>query len=154
MRTVLYLDDSPDDRILMETACRRAGAAFRLKTTQSAAEAIRYLTGEGEFANRAENPLPDLIFLDLKLPEMDGFGVLRWIRANTATRDIPVALYSGSCIAADIARGYAEGANYFIIKPTQFAALIEIVRAADQCLAANSKECEALARFAAAPQPQ
>ena len=80
---------------------------------------------------------------------MDGFQVLSWIRCNCATRAVPVALYTGSLIAEDIAKGYAEGADYFITKPPQFGTVIDIVRAVDKCLAADSANCEALARFSA-----
>jgi CheY-like chemotaxis protein len=153
MKTVLYVDDSPNDRFLFERACQRAQASFRLKTVQSGGEAIRYLGGEGDFGNRAEHPVPDLIFLDLKMPDMDGFEVLRWIRTNAATRSIAVTLFTGSFIPEDVAKGYSEGANYFISKPPELATLIEILRAADGCLAADPKNCEALARFATPPEP-
>ena len=151
MKTLLYVDDSPDDRLLVQRACAKARVSFQLKTVDSGIQAIRYLSGELEFGNRAEHPLPDLILLDVKMPEMDGFQVLRWIRANPKTRLIPVALYSGSLIAEDIAKGYAEGANCFISKPPQLSMLTEIVRAANECLAADSTTFKALARFSATP---
>jgi CheY-like chemotaxis protein len=154
MKTLLYVDDDPNDRLLVESACRRASVSFRLKTSESGVEAIRYLSGEGEFDNRAEHPLPDLILLDLKMPEMDGFEVLRWIRANPATRTIPVALYSGSSLSEDIAKGYSQGANYFISKPPQLATLIDFARAVDECLAAEPDNREALARFSATGKPR
>ena len=151
MKTLLYVDDSPDDRLLVQRACERARVSFQLKTVDSGIEAIRYLSGEREFADRAEHPLPDLILLDLKMPEMDGFEVLRWIRSNSATRLIPVVLYTASFIASDIARGYAEGATHFISKPPKLSTLTEIVRAANQCLASGATNCEALARYSAPP---
>ncbi len=126
-----------------------AQVSFRLKTVESGFEAIRYLSGEDEFGDRAENPIPDLILLDLNMPEADGFQVLRWIRSDATMRTIPVALYTASIIAEDIAKGYSEGANYFISKPPQLATLIEIVRAVDKCLVTDLTNCEALARFSA-----
>ena len=149
MKTLLYVDDSADDRLLVQRACRRARVSFGLQTLESGVEAIRYLNGEGEFADREEHPLPDLILLDLKMPAMDGFQLLSWIRCNCAMRAVPVALYTGSLIAEDIAKGYAEGADYFITKPPQFGTVIDIVRAVDKCLAADPTNCEALARFSA-----
>ena len=154
MKTLLYVEDSPDDRFLVERACGMGQVSFLLKTVESGFEAIRYLSGEEEFGDRAENPIPDLILLDLQMPEADGFEVLRWIRGDPTTRAIPVALYTGSFIAEDIAKAYSEGANYFITKPSQLAALIEIVRAVDQCLASDSTRCEALARFSTPAGPR
>jgi CheY-like chemotaxis protein len=147
MKTVLYVDDNPNDRFLVERACRNGPVSFLLKTTNSGTAAIRYLSGDGGFANRTENPFPNLILLDLKMPEMDGFQVLRWIRTNPSTQMIPVALFSASLIPGDAAKSYAEGANYFIVKPSALTTLIEIVRAADEFLASDSKTCESLTRF-------
>jgi CheY-like chemotaxis protein len=91
MKTLLFVDDDPNDRYLVEMGCAMAHVSFLLKTVASGVEAIRYLNAEGEFADRVEHPLPDLIFLDLKMPEMDGFQVLRWIRSHPATRMTPLA---------------------------------------------------------------
>ncbi len=153
MKTVLYVDDNPNDRFLVERACRNGRASFLLKTSNSGTVAIRYLSGDGEFANRSENPFPDLILLDLKMPEMDGFQVLRWIRTTPDTQMIRVALFSASLIPGDVAKGYAEGADYFIIKPSALTTLIEIVRAVDEFLASGSKNDEALTRFSE-PEPR
>src|SRR6266480_7409449 len=147
MKTLLFVDDEPNDRLLVELGCERAGVSFLLKTVESGVEAIRYLSGEGQFADRLEHPLPDLIFLDLKMPEMDGFHVLRWIRSHPATGTTPVTVYSASFIPEDIAKGYSEGANHFVIKPSDLTVLVDIFRAADKCLAADPWNGDALAAF-------
>ena len=149
MKTLLFVDDNPNDRLLVEVACRWAKVSFLLKSVESGVEAIRYLGGEGAFADRSEHPLPALIFLDLKMPQMDGFQVLRWIRNHGATRTTPVAVYSASFIPEDIAKGYSDGADYFITKPSDLTVLIDIFRAADKCLAADPGNDDALAQFSA-----
>jgi len=147
MKTLLFVDDSPNDRLLVEMGCKRAQVSFLLKTVESGIEAIRYLSGEGRFADRVEHPLPDMIFLDLKMPEMDGFQVLRWIRSHPATCVTPVAVYSASFIPEDVAKGYSDGANYFITKPSDLTVLIDIFRAADKYITTDPRNDDLLARF-------
>jgi len=147
MKMLLYVDDDPNDRLLAETACGMARVSFALKTMESGVDAFRYLSGSGAQADRAVHPLPDLIFLDLKMPEIDGFEVLRWARNRAETRATPIAIYSASLIPEDIAKAHSLGANYFISKPSSLTVLVDIFRAADQCLAIDSWNGEALAQF-------
>jgi|SRR6185295_17860665 len=153
MKTVLYVDDDPNDRFLVKNAKRIAAVSFDLKTAAGGGVALRYLGGEGEFANRTDHPLPDFILLDLKMPEMDGFEVLRWVRANPATTTTPVALFSSSLIPEDVARGYLNGANYFIIKPAKFATLVDILQAVDEFLATSPNASVSLSKFSAPAEP-
>ena len=146
MKTLLFVDDDPNDRLLAETACERARVSFLLKTMESGVEAFRYLSGSGAYADRAAHPLPELIFLDLKMPEIDGFEVLRWARNRAETRTTPIAIYSASLILEDIAKAYSLGASYFITKPSSLTVLLDIFRAADKCLA-DPWNGEALAQF-------
>jgi len=147
MKTLLFVDDDPNDRLLAETACRMARVSFALKTVESGVDAFRYLSGSGAYADRAVHPLPELIFLDLKMPEIDGFEVLRWARNRGETRTTPVAIYSASLILEDIAKAYSLGANYFITKPSSLTVLLDIFRAVDRCLADEPWNDEALAQF-------
>jgi CheY-like chemotaxis protein len=147
VKTLLFVDDDPNDRHLVEIACERAKVSFRLRTVESGLDAVRYLSGEGEFADRVEHPLPDLVFLDLKMPEIDGFQVLRWIRSQPAASRIPVVLYTASLIQEDIAKARSDGADYFITKPSDLGLLVDIFRAADKCLAAEPWDGDALTRF-------
>jgi CheY-like chemotaxis protein len=125
MRTVLYADDDPDDRLLMATACRKAGASFRLETTDTGGGAI------GLLASREPDTFPSLVLLDLKMPDQNGFEVLQWIRANPATQALFVVLYSTSMMRADIARAEAAGASLFVAKPTALADLVALAAAVD-----------------------
>jgi CheY-like chemotaxis protein len=147
MKTLLFVDDDPNDRLLAETACGMARVSFALKTMESGGDAFRFLSGSGAYADRAAHPLPDLIFLDLKMPEIDGFEVLRWARNRAETRATPVAIYSASLIPEDIAKAHSLGANYFITKPSSLTVLLDIFRAADECMAVDAWNCEALVQF-------
>jgi CheY-like chemotaxis protein len=83
-------------------------------------EAILYLCAREKFSNRAEYPLPDLILLDLKMPRMDGFELLRWIKNQPELCNIRVIVLTSSTQYDDINRAYQLGANSFLIKPQEF----------------------------------
>src|SRR5260221_5710375 len=104
MKTLLFVDDDPNDRLLAETACGMARVSFLLKTVESGVDAFRYLSGSSAYADRAVHPLADLIFLGFKIPEMDGFEVLRWARYRGQTSATPVVIYSASLIPEDISQ--------------------------------------------------
>jgi CheY-like chemotaxis protein len=83
-------------------------------------EAIWYLKGEGKFSNRAEYPVPDLLLLDLKMPIMDGFEVLRWVRQQPHLAGLRVLVLTSSDSLQDVNLAYKLGANSFLVKPLEF----------------------------------
>ena len=84
------------------------------------AEAIQYLNGEGPFSNRDEYPLPALVLLDLKMPRVDGFEVLKWVRAQPGLRTLLVVVLTSSEDLRDVNRAYELGANSFLVKRMDF----------------------------------
>src|ERR1017187_8250988 len=122
-QTVLYVEDSEDDFLLFKLASRKCGTPFSLQHAADGERAIAYLSGEGDYADREEYPFPDLVFLDLKMPRLDGFEVLEWIRSNPATRTLPVVVLAGSSFRADIRRALELGANSYAAKPAKFEGL-------------------------------
>src|ERR1043165_4456184 len=93
---VLYVEDEETDRFLMQRAFRKQGLEALLQTVNDGQKAIDYLSGSGDYGNRAQHPMPALILLDLNLPEVHGFDVLRWIRAHPMHRELPVVIFSSS----------------------------------------------------------
>ena len=83
-------------------------------------QAIAYLNGAEDYADREAHPYPDLLLLDLRMPRLDGFEVLEWIRANPATKTLPVVVLAGSSFRADIRRALELGANSYAAKPAKF----------------------------------
>jgi CheY-like chemotaxis protein len=79
---VLHVEDDENDVLLMRQAWTRVDVQNPLKVVSDGREAIAYLSGEGQYANRVEHPLPCLVLLDLKMPKMTGLDVLRWIRSQ------------------------------------------------------------------------
>ena len=126
-QTVLYVEDSANDFALLERASRKCGTPFSLQRAADGEEAIAYLTGTGTFANREEYPFPDLVLLDLKLPRLDGFELLHWIRSTPLTRSLPVVVLAGSSFRADVRRALELGANSYAVKPGTFEELQVLV---------------------------
>jgi len=121
---ILLVEDNPVDVMLMRRAFRELEFSYRLAVVGDGAQAIQYLNGEGPYAARAEFPFPNLLLLDLGLPHVDGFQVLRWLRSQKTLQHLPVIVLSGSSFSPDIKRAYAAGANSFLTKPSGLAELI------------------------------
>jgi two-component system response regulator len=128
MRTILQVEDDPNDVFLLQHAMQKVGVRNPLQVAQDGQEAIDYLQGAGKFANRAEFPFPDVVLLDLKLPFVMGLDVLKWIREQPWTA-LVVLILTASAENEEIAAAYRLGANAFLTKPSEAAHLVDIVRA-------------------------
>jgi CheY-like chemotaxis protein len=126
VQPILLVEDDPDDALLAERAFRRTNVANPLRVVADGDEAVAYLAGEGRFADREANPLPVLVLLDLKLPRRSGFEVLEWLRAEPGLERLPVVVLTSSRETTDIDRAYELGANSYVVKPVDFASLMEI----------------------------
>lgn len=126
--TVLLAEDDPDDILLTQLAFEKARLANPLQVVRDGEEAIAYLTGDGRFENRAEYPLPILILLDLKMPRMNGFQVLEWLRKQPDLGHVPVAIMTSSDHDPHITRAYQLGADSYLRKPPDAAALLALVQ--------------------------
>jgi DNA-binding response OmpR family regulator len=127
--TILHVEDDPNDVVLLDHACRKAGIDCEIKRVADGEEAIAYLMGKDEFADRGQFPLPQLILLDLKMPHLSGFDVLQWRRENDKIRTVPVVVLSSSNHDLDLVRAYELGVNSYLIKPVSFDSLVSIVKA-------------------------
>jgi CheY-like chemotaxis protein len=125
---ILLVEDREDDVLLIRRAFKKAGLDTPLHVVADGNEAIAYLSGERQYANRAEHPLPDLILLDLKMPGLDGFEILAWIRQQPGIRGIAVVVLTSSDQIRDVNRAYALGANSFLVKPIDFENYTELSR--------------------------
>ena len=117
---ILLAEDLDNDVVLIRRAFQRAGFTNLIKVVRDGEEAIAYLSGTGEYANRDEYPLPDLILLDLKMPKVGGFEVLQWLRRQPEIAGIPVVVLTTSDEITDVNRAYDLGANSFFVKPSDF----------------------------------
>jgi CheY-like chemotaxis protein len=115
------VEDDPNDVFLVEHEFKRA-PHLRLVHVGDGREAVRYLIGEGEYADRQKHPLPDVILLDLKMPGFSGFDFLEWLHSESPgdQRLIPVVVMSSSSLQEDVRRAYALGVNSYITKPVDW----------------------------------
>ncbi len=126
--TVLLCEDDPDDVLLTQIAFEKARLANPLQIVRDGEEAIAYLKGEGHFADRTRFPLPILVLLDLKMPKIDGFRVLEWLRGQPGLDRVCVAIMTSSDHDPDITRAYELGADSYLIKPPNAEALLALVQ--------------------------
>jgi two-component system response regulator len=124
-RRILLVEDNPDDEALTLRALKKSNILNEVTVARDGAEAVACLF-EGD---RTDTARPALVLLDLKLPKVDGFEVLRRIRADERTRLIPVVILTSSGQEEDILEGYLGGANAYVRKPVAFAGFAEAVRA-------------------------
>jgi CheY-like chemotaxis protein len=115
-KTVLLVDDDRNTALFVRFGLKHMPFPPALQYTPNALEAVQYLLGQGQFANRELYPLPDLILLDLKMPLMDGFELLEWVRSQPPFRLLPVVILSGSIHKLDTERALQLGANAFMVK--------------------------------------
>jgi CheY-like chemotaxis protein len=117
---ILLAEDLEDDILLIRRAFAAARVAIPLHVVRDGEEALAYLSGLGKYSSRDEFPLPDLILLDLKMPKMDGFEVLQWIRQHPQFKALRVIVLTSSEDISDVNRAYDLGANSFLVKPLEF----------------------------------
>lgn len=127
LQTILLVEDEENDVVFMEMALEKAGLTSAFQVAEDGAEAIDYLSGQGQFADRKRFPLPALVFLDLKLPRVMGMDVLEWIRNQAALDTMVVIVLTSSQQRADIQKACSLGANSYLVKPSNPLALAEIV---------------------------
>lgn len=115
---VLLVEDNPDDEELAVMALQSAGLRLPIVVARDGAEAIDRLVGTAADGGKPGRPL--IVLLDLKLPKVDGFGVLKRIRETESLRNLPVVILTSSDTDDDINRSYALGVNSYVRKPVAF----------------------------------
>lgn len=126
--TILLIEDNPDDAELTRIAFAEAAIDSQLVVVGDGAEALDYLFARGAHADRDATQLPSIVLLDLNLPKLDGREVLQALRANPATRGLPVVVLTTSTEPFDVEASYALGVNSYIRKPVDFGKFVEVVK--------------------------
>ena len=123
---ILLVEDREDDVIMLRRSFQKAGITNPMQVVRDGEEAIYYLSGTEKFSDRVEFPLPELILLDLKMPKLDGFEVLRWIRSQRSFSGVRVVVLTSSESIKDVNLAYSLGANSFLVKATNFSDFVEL----------------------------
>ena len=121
-KTILLVEDNPDDVELTIRAFRKNNILNQIHIARDGVEAIDWLAN----TDAPSCPLPAVVLLDLKLPKIDGLGVLRAIRAEERTRHLPVVILTSSKEDRDLANGYRLGANSYVRKPVDFGDFLKV----------------------------
>jgi len=126
--TVLIVEDEENDAFFLRDALKRAGIHNPIQVVEDGRLALDYLSGVGKFGDRTLYPLPSVIFLDLKLPQVNGLAILKWIREEAGLPSILVVVLTASRLDEDIERAYRLGANSYVVKPSSREKLVEILK--------------------------
>jgi two-component system response regulator len=127
-RIILLVEDNPDDEALTLRALKKNNIANQIVVARDGAEALDFLFGTGKFAGRDLSIKPEVVLLDLMLPKVDGFEVLKRIRGNPRTKLLAVVILTSSKEQQDIVHGYNLGANSYVRKPVDFQQFVDAVR--------------------------
>jgi CheY-like chemotaxis protein len=122
--TILIVDDDENDISLTQRAFSRINVHCTFQVLNNGQEAVDYLGGHGPYADRRKYPLPMMLLMDLKMPIMDGFEVLAWLRGRPGLKVIPAVVLSSSDSPADVTRAYELGANSFMAKSVNYDELL------------------------------
>jgi CheY-like chemotaxis protein len=118
--TILLAEDDQNDVMLIKRAFSKSHVINPIACVENGEEAVAYLAGHGEYADREQHPLPFMMLLDLKLPRLSGHEVLKWLREQPGLKRLPVVVLTSSREPSDINRAYEVGANSYLVKPVVF----------------------------------
>jgi CheY-like chemotaxis protein len=116
-KVILIVDDNPNDARMLESSMQRLKLQNRLETVSDGAGAINYIKGEGVYHDRVLYPPPLLLFLDLKMPSLDGFHVLDWLKRHPQYATFPVVVMGTDRESKQMSRAYDLGAKCYLTKP-------------------------------------
>jgi CheY-like chemotaxis protein len=128
-KNLLLVDDDINSPLLVTIALRQLHPPPLLCYVPNAIQATEYLLGRGAFADRLAHPWPHLVLLDLRMPIMDGFEFLVWVRARPEFKTLPIVVLTDSINPQDLSRAYQLGATSFLVKPPDMADLAEPLKA-------------------------
>jgi CheY-like chemotaxis protein len=125
---LFHINDSTDDQVLFQAACRTGHVRFNWHVTDSAEKGISYMKALIDQSKQVPVCWPDLVLLDILMPLVSGFEVLKFIRATPEVKHLPVVVWSGYGLPGNRERCLEMGANLFLIKPTEFSDVVKFAK--------------------------
>lgn len=125
---ILLAEDEETDVFFVSHALKQTGLSHLLVTVTDGKAAVDYLGGQAPYQDRTQHPLPALLLLDLKMPRMDGFGVLQWLKQTPGFAQLPVVVLTSSADEADREKALRLGASEYRIKPAKPKELVRILQ--------------------------
>ena len=126
-RDIIVVEDNPNDAELMVRSLKKNNLANKLVVLEDGEQALDYIFCTGEYKGRDSSVLPNVIFLDLKLPKVHGLEILKKVKSNDKTKMIPVVIVTSSREDPDIKAAYELGANSYVVKPVDFTKFKETI---------------------------
>jgi len=127
LRPILLAEDNARDVELVLAALKRNNLANEVVVTRDGADALDYLHARGQYQSRPPG-LPIVLFLDLKMPKVDGLEVLREIKSSQNLRTVPVVMLTSSREETDLVKSYELGVNAYVVKPVGFQQFAEAIK--------------------------
>ncbi len=125
---ILLVEDNDHDAEMALRALKKNNISNKITRLKDGEEALEFLFGTGDFEGRSVHNQPRVILLDLKMPKVDGLEVLKAVRSNKDTENIPIVMLTSSREERDVVEGYKLGVNSFIVKPVEFNSFMEAVK--------------------------
>lgn len=125
---ILIAEDDPNDAFILQRTLKKVGIHNPTQLVENGEDAIAYLQGEGKYTDRKAFPFPSVIITDLKMPKVDGFGVLQWLKNHPECGVIPVIVLSASAMESDVVRAYQLRANCYLQKPGSAEKFTEMIK--------------------------
>lgn len=128
---MLVAEDDSVAKFFMQRAFDKLQTTSTLQFVSDGVQAIEYLDGRGQYADRQEYPFPAVLVLDVKMPKLDGFGVLEWIKAHEKLKSLVVVMLTSSDEPVEINKAYALGVNSYLVKTPLYPEFTELVKCMD-----------------------
>jgi CheY-like chemotaxis protein len=128
---ILLAEDDENDVFFMRRALQKAEITYPVHVARNGQEALDYLGGVGQFSDRGRYPIPGIVFLDLKMPFLDGFDVLEWLHSQPSLNGIPVVVLTSSSEDRDRRKAAELGAKAYCVKPPATDMIKELMRLAN-----------------------